>query len=539
MAGEPSDATTIHAPAGMVAASDHLASSAGLAILRDGGNAADAAVAAGAVMAVTSPHMCGMGGDLFALVHRPGEPVAALCAAGRAGSGSDAMQLRMEGFESMPPTGDIRVVTVPGCVDGWLELHRRYGHLPLAQVLEPAITYAAAGFPASPLVAASAPDIIHLHGAGDFREPAMATGGRFEPGTMIRRPGIAANLDAIVAHGRAGFYQGAFGDGLLHLGHGLYSRGDLARVQADWVEPLRVQAWGHDLWTTPPPSQGYLTLAAAAVADGLGLPGEPDDPTWAHVLAEAARLVGLDRLRVLSEDADGAALLAPARLDERRAAIDQAHRSTWRPAVAATPRPASLAEDTTALSAVDRDRMGVSLIQSNAAGWGALIVEPNTGEFLHSRGIGFSLEPGHPAELQPGRRPPHTLAPALVTRPDGSLRAALGTMGGDSQPQILLQVLARLLAAGAPAGEAVEAPRFTLGEGRFGTWAGDGPQRIAIEGAARELWAEGLEARGHTVAVSPVAPDHRFGHANAVAVVDGMLEGGADPRALVGAAVGY
>jgi gamma-glutamyltranspeptidase/glutathione hydrolase len=523
----------------MVAAADHLASSAGLAMLRHGGNAADAAVAAGAVMAVTSPHLNGMGGDLFALVHRPGEPVAALCAAGRAGSGSDSMQLRMEGFEQMPPTGDIRVVTVPGCVDGWLELHRRFGSLPLAQVLEPAITYAAAGFPASPLVAATAPDIIHLHGAGDFREPAMAAGGRFLPGTMIRRPGVAANLEAIVAHGRSGFYQGAFGDGLLHLGNGLYTRGDLARVQADWVEPLRVQAWGHDLWTTPPPSQGYLTLAAAAVADRLALPADAEDPAWAHLLAEAARLVGLDRLQVLHEGADGTALLAAARLEERLAAVDTEQRSTYEPPRPPTPTPAALAEDTTALSAIDRDRMGVSLIQSNAAGWGALIVEPTTGEFLHSRGIGFSLEAGHPAELQPGRRPPHTLSPALVTRPDGTLRAALGTMGGDSQPQILLQLLARLLAGGASAGEAVEAPRFTLGEGRFGTWAGPGPQRITVEDRAGASWAEGLEARGHTVAVSTVAPDHRFGHANVVTVDDGMLEGGADPRALIGAAVGY
>jgi gamma-glutamyltranspeptidase/glutathione hydrolase len=527
----------------MVAASDHLASSAGLAVLRHGGNAADAAIAAGAVMAVTSPHLCGMGGDLFALVHRPGEPVAALCAAGRAGSGSDPLMMRAEGLEEMPPTGDIRVVTVPGCVDGWLELHRRYGRMPLGQVLEPAITYAAAGFPASPLVAASAPDIIHLAGADDFREPAMAAGGRFAPGTMIRRPGIASALGAIVATGRSGFYLGTFGEGLLALGNGLYTRGDLARIQAEWVEPLRVQAWGHDIWTTPPPSQGYLTLAGAAVAAGLPLPDDPTDPTWAHLLAEAARLVGLDRLRVLYDGASGPDLLDPERLGERRAAIDPDHRSAYVPGPP-IPTPAGVADDTTALSAVDRERMGVSLIQSNAGGWGALIVEPTTGQFLHNRGIGFSLEAGHPAELQPGRRPPHTLAPALVTTPEGTLRAALGTMGGDSQPQILLQVLARMLAvraggAGASAGEAVEAPRWTLGNGRFATWADGGPHRIALEDRAGPLWQDGLEARGHAVKVSRAAPDHRFGHANVVAVADDMLEGGADPRALIGAAVGY
>lgn len=523
----------------MVTSADQLASSAGIGILRDGGTAADAAVAAAAVLAVTSPHMCGMGGDLWALVHVPGEPVTALCAAGRAGSGADALQMRCEGLEAMPPNGDIRVVTVPGCVDGWLELHGRYGRLPIAQVLEAAITYAAAGFPASPLVADSAPAIIHLRGADDFRGPAMAAGGRFSPGTMIRRPGTAASLGAIVAHGRSGFYQGAFGDGLLALGNGLYTRGDLARSQASWVEPLRSEAWGHELWTTPPPSQGYLTLAAASVASELGLPDDPDDPVWAHLLAEAARLVGLDRLDVLHEDADGQALLAAGRLAERRAAIDPERRSTYRPPGRVTHPPAAVADDTTALCAVDRERMAVSLIQSNAAGWGALIVEPTTGEFLHSRGIGFSLEAGHPAELRPGARPPHTLAPALVTSPDGSIRAVLGTMGGDSQPQILLQLLARVLGAGRSVGESIEAPRWTLGDGAFGTWSGEGPGKITVEADAPEAWSTGLTERGQRVVRSEVEPDHSFGHAHCIAVEDGMLHGAADPRALISAAAGY
>lgn len=533
------DSTTVHAPAGMVASADQLASSAGLGVLRDGGTAADAAVAAAAVLAVTSPHMCGMGGDLWALVHEPGEPVTALCAAGRAGSGADALQLRCEGFETMPPTGDIRVVTVPGCVDGWLALHARYGRLPLGQVLEPAITYAAAGFPASPLVAETAPAIIHLRGAGDFREPAMAAGGKFPAGTMIRRPGSATSLGAIIANGRSGFYQGAFGEGLLELGNGLFKRSDLARSQASWVEPLRSAAWGHDLWTTPPPSQGYLTLAAAAIASDLGLPDDPDDPEWAHLLGEAARLAGLDRLDVLYEGADGAALLAADRLAERRDALDRDGRSPFRPPARTAPHPAAIAEDTTALCAVDRERMAVSLIQSNAAGWGALIVEPTTGEFLHSRGIGFSLEAGHPAEYQPGVRPPHTLAPALVTAPDGTMKAVLGTMGGDSQPQILLQLLARFLGGRSSIGDAVDAPRWFLGDGRFGTWAGPGPERMTIEARASERWPEGLEERGQHVERSDIQPDHRFGHAHIIALEDGMLHGAADPRAVIGAAAGY
>lgn len=522
---------TTHAPVGMVAAADHLASSAGVAALRAGGSAADAAVAAGAVLAVTSQHQCGLGGDLFALVHRPGEAVAALCAAGRAGSGADAAQMRSEGLTRVPLHGDVRAVTVPGCVDGWIELHRCFGRLPMSQVLEAAVDYAAAGFPASRLLAYTAPDILDLEGADDFRDPARAAGGRLPVGTLVRRPGVAAALRAIQSDGRAGFYLGAFGDGLVELGRGLFSRDDLLRDQAEWVMPLATRVWDHDVWTTPPPSQGYLTLAGAWLADGLPLPDHPGDGGWPHLLAESARAAGADRGDALFEGADGTALLAPDRLEARRREIDPDRRSS-RPTRGA-------AGGTTVVCAVDGARTGVTLIQSNASGWGARIVEPRTRVFLHDRGLGFSLAPGHPAELAPGRRPPHTLAPALVTRPDGSLRAVLGTMGGDSQPQVLLQVLARLLRHGESPGRAVAAPRWVLGSaGSFRTWDDGGPGHIAIEAHAPADWEAGLASRGHDVRRSPAPVDHGFGHAQVIEA-DGVLAGVADPRTLDGAASGY
>lgn len=530
-------AATVRAPSGMVAAADHLASSAGVAALRAGGTAADAAVAAGAVLAVTSQHQCGLGGDLFALVHRPGEPVRALCAAGRAGSGADAVQARLEGLTRLPAHGDMRAVTVPGCVDGWVELHRRYGRLPFAQVLEAAVTYAATGFPASTLLSLTAPAILDLPGADDYLDPAMAAGGRLPTGTLIRRPGVAAALEALATEGRAGFYLGAFGTGLVSLGTGLYTRDDLVAGQAEWVEPLAVEVWGHTVHVPPPPSQAYLSLAAAAVAEGLPLPDDPDDSGWAHLLAEAARAVGVDRDAVLHDRADGTALLDPDRLAARRAAVDPDRRADLAPLVAPG--------GTTACCAVDRDRLGVSLIQSNASGWGAHIVEPRTGVFLHDRGIGFSLSPGHPAELSPGRRPPHTLAPALVTRPDGTLRAVLGTMGGDSQPQIILQLLARLLRHGQSPGRAVRAGRWVLGAGApgehagFDLWDGEGPGYVAIEAHASGGWDAGLADRGHEVRRSSDEVDHGFGHAQVIDVADGVLAGAADPRALDGATVGY
>ncbi|HLT70294.1 MAG TPA: gamma-glutamyltransferase, partial [Acidimicrobiales bacterium] len=445
-------AGTVHAPSGMVASADHLASSAGVAALRAGGTAADAAVAAAAVLAVTLQHQCGLGGDLFALVHRPGEPVAALCAAGRAGSGADALGARLEGLDRLPPFDDVRAVTVPGCVDGWIELHRRFGRLPLAEVLEAAITYAATGFPATTLLAASSPLILESKGADDYLAPAMAAGGRLRPGALIRRPGVARALQAIAAEGRAGFYLGAFGDGLVRLGQGLFTREDLARSQAEWVEPLEVEVWGHTVHVPPPPSQGYLVAAGAAVAGALDLPDDPEDPRWAHLLAEASRVVAADREEVLHEAADGQRLLAPERLAARRALVDPDHRGT-------SPLPLDPG-DTTVLGAVDADRCGVVLIQSNASAWGSRIVEPTTGIVLHNRGLGFHLAEGHPAELAPGRRPPHTLAPALVRRADGSLRALVGTMGGDVQPQVVLQLLARLLRHDQPPGRALRAGRW-------------------------------------------------------------------------------
>lgn len=517
---------TVRAPNGMVCAVDQLASSAGVGVLRAGGSAADAAVAASAVLAVTTQHMCGMGGDLFALVHTPGdsEPTA-LNASGRAGAGADAERLRADGHTDMPASMDIRAVPVPGCVDGWVALHERYGRMSLADVLEPARAYAADGFPPAPTLVASSALIRNLAGADDYRDI----------GALIRRPGVARALEAIAKGGRAAFYEGEFGEGLLRLGAGEYTTDDLARPNADWVEPLRIEAWGRVLWTIPPNSQGYLTLAAAWIAAGLDVPEDPDDPQWAHLTVEAARQAGFDRLDVLHEHADGAALLAEARLAPRRADIEPNQ---------AVPLgdPAPRAGGTMYLCAVDGDRMGVSLIQSNASGFGCGLVEPNTRIFLQNRGIGFSLEPGHPAEYGPGRRPPHTLSPALVTNPDGSLDRVIGTMGGDSQPQILLQLLARQLHNRQSPAHAIGSGRWALadpdGGAGFSTWRRHGRVVVNVEGNAPHAWVDGLRARGHTVHQTD-AFAHGYGHAHVIVNEGDRLAAAADPRALVSSASGY
>lgn len=495
-----------------------------MAALRAGGNAVDAAIATNAAIAVTGPHLCGLGGDLFALVHT-GRSVVALNASGRAGSGSDAGQLRAEGFSEMPFRHDVRTVTVPGCVDGWIALHERFGALPLAQVLAPAVELAEQGFPASPLLVGSLATVDE-QARRNLHELA---GQAHRPGARVTRPGVGRVLRAVAEGGRDAFYGGEFGSGLLELARGTMTPADLARSQADWVDPLSASAFDVDLHTIGPNSQGYLTLGASRLVDGLDLPTDPADPQWAHLLVECATAAGHDRATVLHEHADGRALLADiaARtdlIDRRRASLRTS---------------ATRAGDTTYLCTADAQGMAVSLIQSNASGFGSWLVEPSTGINLHNRGLGFSLIPGHPAELAPGRRPPHTLSPALATR-GGTLAAVFGTMGGDAQPQILLQVAARLFRHGQSPARAIDAGRWALAGATsgFDTWTSD-RLTVAVEAHAPDGWVAGLADRGHQVTTLPPY-DSAFGHAHAIVVEpDGTFAGAADPRSRVGSTAAF
>ncbi|HEX7167599.1 MAG TPA: gamma-glutamyltransferase [Acidimicrobiales bacterium] len=537
---------TRYATNGMVCSVDHLASCAGVATMRAGGSAADAAIAASAVLAVTTQHMCGMGGDLFALVHTGGrdEP-AVLNSSGRAGSGADPQRLRDEGHREIPRTGDVAAVPVPGCVDGWLALHERFGRLPLADVLEPARAYAADGFAVSPTLAISARRLFELGiaGADDY------TGGRsaLRPGDVVRRPGVARALEAVARDGRRGFYEGEFGEGLLAVGGGEYAEDDLRAPLADWVQGLAIDVWDRRVWTIPPNSQGYLTLASAWIASQLDLPTSPDDPVWAHLLVEASRQAAFDRPDVLHEHADGAPLIGAERLAPRAAAISRDG--------AARELAGTFGEGGTIyLCAADRrDGMAVSLIQSNYQGFGSLLVVPGVRIFLQNRGAGFSLQPGHPAEYGPGRRPPHTLSPAMVTMPDGSFDCVLGTMGGDSQPQVLLQLLARRYGPGGSSvgdagrwgpgvGDAIAAPRFVLAGASpgLGVWDDGGRVTVAVDAHAPDAWFEGLAARGHEVVrLRPWSADAGHAHLIARSPDGSTLAGADDPRSLGGATAGW
>ncbi len=511
------------APNAMVSTVDHLATATGLDLLRRGGSAADAAVGANAVLGVTSPHMCGMGGDVWALVHDGSARPRALDASGRAGSGADPDRVRAEGHDRIPLRHHTSAITVPGAVDGWLALHERYGKLPLSDVLADAIRYAAEGFPVAPLLAWTLPMVADAKFNELPGEPAI--------GDIVTRPGSARALRALADEGRDGFYGGEFGEGLLAVGAGEYSPADLAESQARWVEPVMAEAWGHQIWSPPPTSQGYLTLLSAAIASGFDV---ADDPSGVHLLIESAAQAGHDRPTVLFDGADGAELVSAERIASRRAAID--------PSRAGEVDVPPFTGDTTYLCVVDSERMGVSLINSNASGFGSHLIAGSSGIFLHDRGLGFSLRRGHPAEYGPGKRPPHTLSPAMITRSDGSLRTVLGTMGGDTQPQILLQLLADTLVHGWDPGRAVGAPRwrFTPAEGTdgFSTWQPGVRRKVQLESPAADGLADSLSSMGHLVEVLDDAHS-QFGHAHMIEVMaSGALAGAADPRALTGIASG-
>jgi gamma-glutamyltranspeptidase/glutathione hydrolase len=519
----------------MVVAADQLAAVAGVEILGRGGSAADAAVAAAAVMATTSPHLCGLGGDLLAMVSPPAGAPLALLAVGRAGSGADATQLRADGHAVMPLRGDIRTVTVPGAVDGWLALHGRFGRLPLGAVLAPAIGLAVEGFAASGLLAAASSLVADLPGAGE-----LCPHGPLKPAQLVRLPGVARTLRAIEAGGRDGFYGGEAGQALLELGQGLFRQDDLSHSLAVWVDPVRLPVWGHFIWTVPPPSQGYLTAASAWIAEQSGLPRDSSDPLWPHLLIEAARGAGHDRPQVLHEAADWRDLLAEERLAGAASRLGAARGGI----------PGGDG-DTTHLCAIDADGLGISLTESNALDFGAHLVAGDTGIFLHNRGLGFSLEPGHPAEIGPARRPPHTLSPALVTRGDGSLAHLVGAMGGDGQPQIILQLLARLLHSGEDAASANASARFVLDApraGPFRLWHGH-DLTVRLESHAPPAWHGSLEERGHRVHTINALDPSGVGCAQiisvaaaAVAAADGLppmglITGASDPRSPEGDAI--
>lgn len=490
----------------------HHSTAAALEILALGGNAVDAAVAANAVQGVVAPETCGVGGDLFALVHEPGigRP-AALNASGPAGSNVDPDALAIAEGE-MPYYGP-HSVTVPGCVAGWVALSERFGRLDLPATLAPAIRHATGGIVATEELVYA----LELRGEQVLGQPIatelMPSGAVPHLGARLPRPGLARTLQSISDHGRAGFYESWVADAIAESVDDLITTDDLAAFRPEWVDPISLDALGMTGWTVPPNSQGYLTLATLGVLEHLG---PTDDPGLAiHREIEAYRSLAWERNDLVADPSHAPAvdLLDPIRLADCAAAIDDGHRGAWPP----------LGRDvggTAYLCVIDTDGMGVSLSQSNFSGLGTTIGAGDAGFLLQNRGGGFTLATGHPNRLGPGKRPLHTIFPTSWTVGD-DLRALLGTRGGHQQPQLLTQVARRIWADGLPPDEAQAAPRWELR-----TLDRNGDDRVRVED---EHMAEPLRSRGHDVEV--IGRRRGLGPVSVITIdPSGLRTGAPDPR---------
>lgn len=497
---------------------DYVASQVGLEVMEAGGNAVDAAVAINGVLGVVRPTDCGIGGDLFVLVHRPGDlNPAVLNASGRSGAGASAA-LREEEMGEMPYRHRA-TVTVPGCVDGWLALLDRFGSWPLARLLEPAIKLAEDGFVVSPEMALSFEAISDLVGSQPSAFEFYPDGSAPAPDSLLTRPALATTLRQVAEHGRDGFYAGRVAAAIDEATGGVVTAADLAANSPDWVTAERLDVLGETAWTVPPNSQGYITLATLGIFEQLGAPHRFNDADYHHLLIEAYRAAAWDRGIHLADPGhmsiSGADLLHPLRLAERAFAVTS-QSARW-------PAPSPLPGGTAYMCAVDGDGMGVSFMQSNFAGIGSGISAGDTGVWLHNRGAGFSLEPGHPNQLAKGKRPAHTLAPSLWTR-DGELSMLLGSRGGDLQPQLVAQMAAGILYLGMDPTEAQASPRWALDE--FGP--GD-DSRPYFEDTIPSGVVDGLSDRGHTVTRVPA--QRAWGPVSVVRIdEDGTRHAAADPR---------
>lgn len=519
---------------GLVAAPHYLAAQAGLDLLRAGGNAVDAAIAANATLQVVYPQLCGLGGDLFALLFDANSSkLMGLNASGRSPAAATVERYRQLGHERMPAFS-IHTVNVPGCVDGWGRLSQRYGRLGLARSLAPAIDYAENGFPVSPgLHAALARMHTMAHTHRSFRENFMP-GGEIPPaGSIARSPHLARTLRLIAEQGPKVFYEGTVAEQIADFfarEGGLITLDDLREHTGEWVEPFSVEFGGLTVYELGPNTQGVTALQMLGMTNDLPLGDDPLAPETIHLCVEAKKLAFADRDAYLTDREhmrhSPEQLIAPDYLAARRALIN---RERAQPSVT----PGSFGGDTIYLCAADGEGNVVSLIQSNYRGFGSGYVVDGTGISLHNRGAYFSLDPGAANVLAPRKRTLHTLIPSMALR-DGKPAVVFGTMGGDGQAQTHLQVYTDILRFGLNMQAAIEAPRWV-----HGAEAPDEPEHIRVESRMPAETTTGLRERGHTVELVS-AWDSSMGHAHGIRVdyARGVLAGGTDPRA-EGAAVGW
>jgi gamma-glutamyltranspeptidase/glutathione hydrolase len=525
--------SAVYAPHGVIATSQPLASSAGLAVLQRGGNAIDAAVTAAAVLALVEPHMTGLGGDMFALVWSAREKkLIGLNGSGRAGAGMTREALLKRGRTAVPTDG-AEAITVPGALSGWAALLARYGTISLAQALEPAIRLADEGFPVSPIIAGQWADEVERLKRDEGARATFLVSGERSPraGEWFRNPELAASFRMIAHEGPSALYGGALGQRIVQrvqeLG-GFLTLQDLKAQRAEWVEPISVPFKGYRIWELPPNNQGVAVLEMLRILEPYDLRalGHNSAP-YLHRLIEAKKLAFADLARYVGEPASVkipmSRLLADGYIAQRRARLDPEHA-----AERVGPDSAATAGETIYLTAADAQGNMVSFINSLFDAFGSGVVVPGTGFALQNRGAGFTLEEGLPNTVAPGKRPFHTLIPGFVTRPTPEGEQpwmSFGVMGGSIQPQGHVQVLLNLLVFGMDIQQAIDAPRFRHFDGL----------RVGLEPPIGDSVRQELERMGHQIV--DLAPGNAGG-GQAIIRLDRGWVAGSDPRK-DGEAIGY
>lgn len=532
---------------GMVAAPHSLAAQSGLYALRRGGSAVDAAIAANAVLCVAYPHMAGLGGDAFLLVKPPSGAPQSVNASGPAAGAADLdFYARLGHQKAIPDRGGPSALTVPGAVDGWRLAHESHGRLDWAELFDDAIHYARRGVAVSRSLAQWYP-----HDAPLLREHEptarlyLKDGRPLREGDLLTNPDLAESLTRIARDGaRAGFYEGPLAASLCAgTPDSPLSAEDFADYRAHWEEPVSGGYRDLTLLAQRPNTQGFTALQILQILETFEVETWLDEGAdLIHHAAEATKLSFADRDAWLTDPAHHDIpldrLLDPAYARERATLIDaetslaMGEVPSGVPGGWSGPRPVPEG-DTCYLSAVDDDGLVVSLIESVYHDFGSGIVPDGTGILMQNRGSFFSLDPDHHNRLEPGKRTFHTLAPALALDSHGETFAALGSMGGEGQPQTQAMIAMRLVDFGYDVQQAIEAPRWLMGR----TW-GDASQDLWLEGRISDRVGRELERRGQPVRFL-FDWDDNVGHAQAIRVNPaGYYEGGADPRG-DGAAIGY
>ena len=520
---------------GMVVAPHRLAAQAGSRVLREGGNAIEAMIAAASTIAVVYPHMNSLGGDNFWLLHTPGEAPTGIDACGAAASAATIDAYRSKGFDAIPGRGPDAALTVAGALSGW-EAARQFsekkysGKLPLSRLLEDAIYHAREGIAAPQTLAANiAGKLPELENQPGFSDAFLCDGIPCKTGDRFAQPKIGDTLSQLVSAGLDDYYRGDIANSIakdLDLAGSPIRKDDLEAHQALMVDPLSLRIGGHQLYNMPPPTQGLASLMLLGIFEKLDIT-EVDNFDYIHGLIESTKQAFLIRDSEVSDPAymNNAAtdFLTDETLSSLAARVDPARAAPWPQAAAGG--------DTVWLGAIDKQGRAVSFIQSIYWEFGSGVVLPETGIVWQNRGTSFSLDPNHHNCLKPGRRPFHTIQPALAHLDDGRVMP-YGTMGGEGQPQTQAMLFSRYVFSGQDLQRAVTAPRWLLGR----TWGSD-ITNLRIENRFQDEVYASLKKAGHDVEVIGDF-DEVMGHAGALVLhPSGLIEGASDPRS-DGAAVG-